>query len=62
MKPTDPMTNIFPIKDDVTHRQGLAELDRLWGSAPGTPEGDRLAVLMTVVDAYERMRWPDFDA
>jgi HTH-type transcriptional regulator / antitoxin HigA len=53
--------DITPIKDDATHRAALAEIDRLWGSPPGTPEGDRLDVLMTLVDAYERMRWPDDD-
>jgi HTH-type transcriptional regulator / antitoxin HigA len=55
------MTDIVPIKDDKSHRQALAEIDRLWGSAEGTPEGDRLDVLMTLVDAYERSRWPDED-
>ena len=55
------MTDITPIKDDATHRVALAEIDRLWGSAAGTPEGDRLEVLMTLVDAYERARWPDED-
>ena len=55
------MTNIVPIKDDATHRQALAEIDRLWGSPEGTPDGDRLDILMTLVDAYERTRWPDDD-
>jgi HTH-type transcriptional regulator/antitoxin HigA len=53
------MTDITPIKDDATHRTALAEIDRLWGSAAGTPEGDRLDIWMTLVDAYERARWPD---
>jgi HTH-type transcriptional regulator/antitoxin HigA len=55
------MTDIVPIKGDKSHRQALAEIDRLWGAAEGTPEGDRLDVLMTLVDAYERTRWPDED-
>jgi hypothetical protein len=29
------------------------------GAAPATPEDDRLGVLMTLVDAYERQKWPD---
>jgi HTH-type transcriptional regulator/antitoxin HigA len=53
------MTDITPIKDDAAHRAALAEIDRLWGAAAGTPDGDRLDVLMTLVDAYERARWPD---
>src|SRR5579863_6049241 len=55
------MADITPIKDEATHRAALAEIDRLWGSASGTPDGDRLEVLMTLVDAYERARWPDDD-
>ena len=31
----------------------MAEIERLWGSASGTPEGDRLDVLATLIDAYE---------
>ena len=52
------MTDITPIKDDAAYRAALAEIDRLWGSAAGTAEGDRLDVLMTLVDAYEPARWP----
>ncbi len=47
------MHAIAPIRDDASHRQALAEIRRLWGSAPGTPDGDRLDVLMVLVDAYE---------
>ena len=36
----------------------LAEVDRLWGAMSGTPEGDRLDVLATLIDAYEGMRHP----
>jgi HTH-type transcriptional regulator/antitoxin HigA len=31
----------------------LAEVDRLWGARSGTPEGDRLDVVATLIDAYE---------
>ena len=50
---------IAPIRDDASHHAALAEIDRLWGSPANTPESDRLEVLMTLVDAYERQRWPD---
>jgi HTH-type transcriptional regulator/antitoxin HigA len=50
-----------PIRDDTAHRAALEEIDRLWGSPKGTPEGDRLEVLMTLADLYERTRWPDDD-
>src|ERR1700691_5665679 len=52
---------IVPIRDEAGHQIALAEIERLWGVAHGTPEGDRLDVLMTLVDAYEREQWPDPD-
>lgn len=50
-----------PIRDDAAHRAALKEIDRLWGAPGGTPDGDRLDVLMTLADLYERTRWPDED-
>jgi HTH-type transcriptional regulator/antitoxin HigA len=55
------MNEIRPIRDKAAHRAALAEIERLWGAAPDTPEDDRLDVLMTLVDAYERQEWPDED-
>jgi len=46
-----------PLMTDEDHRRALKEIDRLWGAADGTPEGDRLDVLATLVDAYEDKRW-----
>lgn len=50
--------DIRPIRTDQEHRAALAEIEKLWGAAEGTPEGDRLDVLATLVDAYEDKRWP----
>jgi HTH-type transcriptional regulator / antitoxin HigA len=50
---------VLPIRDDARHRAALAEIERLWGAEIGTIEGDRLDVLMTLVDAYERAQRPD---
>ena len=36
----------------------MAELERLWGAKSGTPEGDRLDVLATLIDAYEARHHP----
>jgi len=36
----------------------MAEIERLWGAKIGTPEGDRLDVLATLVDAYETKHYP----
>jgi len=55
---TDP---IAPIRDEAGHQESLAEIERLWGAAKGTTKGDRLDVLMALVDAYERQHWPDED-
>ena len=45
---------ITPIRTDEDHRAALAEIEHLWEATPGTPDGDRLDVLATLVDAYER--------
>jgi HTH-type transcriptional regulator/antitoxin HigA len=44
---------IHPIKTEADHQAALAEIERLWDARPGTPEGDRLEVLTTLVEAYE---------
>lgn len=49
---------IRPIKSDADHRAALREIEALWGAEDGTPEGDRLDVLATLVEAYEDARWP----
>ena len=50
--------DIRPIRNDKDHRFALAEIDRLWGAAHGTPEGDQLDILVTLVEAYEEEHWP----
>ena len=50
--------SIHPIRDEADHRAALEEIEKLWGAAQGTPEGDRLDVLATLVDAYEDQLWP----
>ncbi len=50
--------DIKPIKSDDDHNAALAEVEALWGAADGTPEGDRLDVLVTLIEAYETKRWP----
>jgi antitoxin component HigA of HigAB toxin-antitoxin module len=45
--------DIRPIKTDADYQMALEEIERLFDAAPGTPEGDRLEVLTTLVDAYE---------
>ncbi|QCK85188.1 transcriptional regulator [Phreatobacter aquaticus] len=50
--------DIRPIRSDDDHRSALAEIDRLWDAAPGSPEADRLDVLATLVERYEDLHHP----
>jgi HTH-type transcriptional regulator / antitoxin HigA len=49
---------IKPIKSDEDHEFALREIEKVWGAAENTPEGDRLDVLVTLVEAFEEKRWP----
>jgi HTH-type transcriptional regulator/antitoxin HigA len=49
--------DIRPIRTDEDHKAALVEIDRLWGASVGSPEGDRLDVLATLVERYEETRW-----
>ena len=47
-----------PIRSQADYEKALAELERLWGAKSGTPKGDRLEVLATLVDVYETEHYP----
>jgi HTH-type transcriptional regulator / antitoxin HigA len=47
-----------PITIEEDYAAAIAEVERLWGAKAGTPEGDRLDVLATLIDAYEAERDP----
>ena len=49
---------IRPIRTEQDHRTALAEIDACWGAAEGTEAGDRLDVLLALLDIYEAKRWP----
>ena len=49
---------IKPIRTKKDYEAALAEVERLWGAKLGTPEGDRLDVLATLIDAYEAAHYP----
>jgi HTH-type transcriptional regulator/antitoxin HigA len=44
---------IRPIKTEVDYQAALEEIERLFDARPDTPDGDRLEVLTTLVEAYE---------
>lgn len=50
--------NIRPIKTDTDYRETLREIETLMSVVPGTEAGDRLDVLVTLVEAYERSHFP----
>src|SRR3954451_24758086 len=51
-------TEIRPIRTKRDYDGALKEVERLWGSKSGTPDGDRLDVLATLIDAYESEHYP----
>ena len=51
-------TKVRSIRTKRDHEAALKEIERLWGAKTGTPGGDRLDVLATLVDAYEAEHYP----
>lgn len=45
--------NIKPIHSETDYLESLARVDALMDAQPGTPEGDELDILVTLVQAYE---------
>ncbi|MEZ0314908.1 MAG: type II toxin-antitoxin system HigA family antitoxin [Myxococcota bacterium] len=52
------MIRIKPIHDEATYEAALTQVESLWGSKLGTPEGDALDILATLIDAYEAKHHP----
>lgn len=50
--------NIRPIKTEADYRDTLREIETLMSAVAGTEAGDRLDVLVTLVEAYERIHFP----
>ena len=48
---------IRPISSETDYNEALSEIDRLMEVAPGTPESDKLEVLVTAVERYESEHW-----
>lgn len=49
---------IRPIKTEADYEATLKEIEGLMSADAGSPEGDRLDVLVTLVEAYEREHYP----
>ena len=50
--------DVTPIKTKRDHRCALKEIEALMDGKRGTPEGDRLDLLVTLVEAWEARRYP----
>ena len=50
--------NINPIRSTADHRAALRQIEGLMMARIGTPDGDRLDVLATLVVAYEAKNFP----
>jgi HTH-type transcriptional regulator/antitoxin HigA len=50
--------NIRPIKTKADYRAALKEVEALMAAERDTPEGERLDVLVTLVEAYENKHYP----
>jgi len=49
---------IRPIRTKADYRAALKEAERLWHAEPGTAQGDRVDVLVTLIEAYEAKHHP----
>jgi HTH-type transcriptional regulator/antitoxin HigA len=52
------MMDIRPIKTEADYEAALQEIERLMNAELDTPEGDRLDILVTLVEAYEAKHYP----
>lgn len=51
-------SELKPIRTQADYEAAMAELETLWGADDGTPQGDRLDVLATLIEAYEAKAFP----
>ena len=49
---------IRPIRNEEDYETALEEIEALWEATPGTPEADRLDLLVMLVEAYEAEHYP----
>jgi len=50
--------NIKPIRSQKDYRTALREIDSLMDAEAGSPAGEKLDVLVTLVEAWERKHFP----
>jgi HTH-type transcriptional regulator / antitoxin HigA len=47
------LPEIRPIRTEADHEAALGDLEKVFDAEPGTPEGDVLEILSTLIEAYE---------
>jgi HTH-type transcriptional regulator / antitoxin HigA len=52
------MGDIKPIRSEKDYEAAMAEVEVLWGAKSGTPKGDRLDVLATLIESWEGANYP----
>ncbi len=50
--------NIKPIRTKKDYELALKRMEKIWGAKTGTPQGDELDILATLVDKYEEEHFP----
>ena len=50
--------DIKAIKTDKDYREVLKEIDSLMSAELNTPQGEKLDVLVTLIEVYERVHYP----
>lgn len=52
------MMDIRPIRNDADYRAALHEVEQLMLAQPDTPDGEKLDVMVTLIEAYEAKHFP----
>jgi len=50
--------NIHPIKSEQDYDKALSIVDDLWGARENTKEGEKLDILLILIDNYESTHYP----
>jgi len=51
------VNDIKPINSEADYESVLAQVAELMDATPNSPDGDRLDVLVTLIEAYEEKNW-----
>ena len=52
------MPDLKPIHTQADYKNAMQTLAILWGAPEGTPEGDQLDILATLIEKYEEQNFP----